>query len=142
MKTDLILCPLDFSHNSAVAFDLVSRIAKPGNKVIILHVKSEADAPLSIEDAWMRRTEAELRDQILHDNSIEVEHLTQTGDAAEMIVETASQLRVDLIVMGTRGRTGLSRLVLGSVAQGVLSAARCAVITVRPGETPNAVSKL
>lgn len=135
MKTDVILCPVDYSHCSSVAFDLVSNIAKPGDKVVLLHVRSDGESPLSLEDAWMQRTEAELRDQILIDNSIEVEHLTQAGDPVDIIVETAKHKRADLIVMGTRGRTGLSRLVLGSVAQGVLGKAQCAVITVRPCET-------
>jgi universal stress protein A len=132
MKTDLILCPVDYSHNSSVAFDLVSRIAKPGNKVILLHVSGDGEKPLTLEDAWMQRTESQLRDQILVDNSIDVEHLTQPGNPAEVIVNIAKQKSVDLIVMGTQGRTGLSRLVLGSVAQGVLGSAPCDVITVRP----------
>jgi nucleotide-binding universal stress UspA family protein len=83
----------------------------------------------------MQQAEAKLRDQILIDNSIEVEHLTQAGDPVEIIVNTAKLKRVDLIVMGTKGRTGLSRLVLGSVAQGVLGQAQCTVITVRPLST-------
>jgi universal stress protein A len=135
MKTDIILCPVDYSHYSSVAFDLVSKIAKPGNRVLLLHVRNEGEAPLNLEDAWMQRTEAELRDQILIDNKIIVEHLTQTGDPVNTIVETAKHKRADLIVMGTRGRSGLSRLVLGSVAQGVLGAALCTVITVRPSES-------
>lgn len=138
MKTDVILCPVDYSHNSSTAFDLVSRIAKPGNKVILLHVKAEGDAPMTMQDAWMQRTESDLRDQILIDNAIEVEHVTQIGDPVGIILESAKLKRADVIVMGTRGRTGLSRLVLGSVAQGVLATAKCAVITVRPKETPPA----
>lgn len=132
MKTDLILCPVDYSFNSSVAFDLVSRLAKPGNKVVLLHVASEEQRAISMEDAWIQKKEAELRDQILAENSVKVEHLTQVGDPVEVIVKVASIMKVDLIVMGTHGRTGWSRLMLGSVAQGVSVAAPCNVVTVRP----------
>lgn len=55
----------------------------------------------------------------------------RAGDAATEILAAAKASRADLIVMGTRGRTGLSRLVLGSVARNVLQHARCSVLVVR-----------
>jgi nucleotide-binding universal stress UspA family protein len=57
--------------------------------------------------------------------------LVKTGDAREVINETARQLNVDLIVMGTHGRRGISRALLGSVAETVVRSAPCAVLTVR-----------
>jgi nucleotide-binding universal stress UspA family protein len=57
------------------------------------------------------------------------------GDAATEILAAASASCADLIVMGTRGRTGLSRLVLGSVARNVLQHATCSVLVVREGST-------
>ena len=53
------------------------------------------------------------------------------GSAAEQIVRAARSRRADLIVMGTHGRTGLSRLLLGSVASRVISMSPCPVLTVR-----------
>ena len=53
------------------------------------------------------------------------------GSPAERIVHTARARRADLIVMGTRGRTGLSRFLLGSVASRVISMSPCPVLTVR-----------
>jgi nucleotide-binding universal stress UspA family protein len=55
------------------------------------------------------------------------------GDAATEILAAARASRADLIVMGTRGRTGLTRLVLGSVARNVLQHAKCSVLVVREG---------
>jgi len=49
-----------------------------------------------------------------------------------MIVKFARQKNADLIVMGTHGRTGLSRVFLGSVAQSVMQAAPCVVVAVKP----------
>jgi nucleotide-binding universal stress UspA family protein len=57
--------------------------------------------------------------------------LVKTGDARDVINETAKQLGIDLIVMGTHGRRGISRALLGSVAENVVRTAPCAVLTVR-----------
>jgi nucleotide-binding universal stress UspA family protein len=54
------------------------------------------------------------------------------GDPAAVIVKTAAELGADLVVCGTRGLTGLSRLLLGSVARNVLVHAPCSVLVVRP----------
>jgi len=53
------------------------------------------------------------------------------GGAADRIVRAARTQRADMIVIGTHGRTGFTRLLLGSVAQGVVSRARCPVLTIR-----------
>ncbi|MEX2547787.1 MAG: universal stress protein [Chloroflexota bacterium] len=60
------------------------------------------------------------------------------GDAATEILAAASASKADLIVMGTHGRTGLARLVLGSVARNVLQHARCSVLVVREGSPSSA----
>src|SRR5678816_1037870 len=60
------------------------------------------------------------------------EVLLKTGDARDTINQTAKELGCDLIVMGTHGRRGLSRALLGSVAETVVRSAPCPVLTVRP----------
>jgi len=55
------------------------------------------------------------------------------GDPVERIVEATEQSRVDLLIMGTHGRTGLQRVIMGSVAEQVVRAASCAVLTVKEG---------
>jgi nucleotide-binding universal stress UspA family protein len=57
--------------------------------------------------------------------------LVRTGDARDVINQTAKELGVDLIVMGTHGRRGISRALLGSIAETVVRSAPCAVLTVR-----------
>jgi nucleotide-binding universal stress UspA family protein len=54
-----------------------------------------------------------------------------TGHAASSILDTARSLPADLVVLATRGRTGLARMVLGSVAERVISLAPCSVLAVR-----------
>jgi len=60
-----------------------------------------------------------------------VEHRLGEGDPATVILEVAEETGAGLIVMGTHGRTGLGRLVMGSVAEQVLRTAPCPVLTVR-----------
>jgi nucleotide-binding universal stress UspA family protein len=60
------------------------------------------------------------------------------GDAATEILAAASASKADLIVMGTHGRTGIARLVLGSVARNVLQHATCSVLIVREEPTETA----
>lgn len=60
--------------------------------------------------------------------------LIKAGDARDMINQTAKELGVDLIVMGTHGRRGISRALLGSVTEAVVRSAPCAVLTVRLNE--------
>jgi universal stress protein A len=54
------------------------------------------------------------------------------SEIAKSIFETADELRADLLVMATHGRSGLSHVFLGSVAEAVVRNARCPVLTVRP----------
>jgi nucleotide-binding universal stress UspA family protein len=61
-----------------------------------------------------------------------VRYAVRTGDPFENIIEVADDHRVDLIVLATHGRTGLKRLLIGSVAEKVVRHATCPVLTVRP----------
>jgi nucleotide-binding universal stress UspA family protein len=59
------------------------------------------------------------------------------GNAAREIVQLASDLSADLIVVGTHGRTGIMKLLLGSVAQNVVTNAACPVLVVKPEGLPD-----
>src|SRR5207237_10217851 len=65
------------------------------------------------------------------DPSIPVHHVFLEGDPASEIVRYAFDAGVDLIVMGTHGRTGLERLLMGSVAEHVMREAPCSVLVVK-----------
>jgi quercetin dioxygenase-like cupin family protein len=72
------------------------------------------------------------------DPQILVEHRLAEGDPADEILRLSAAQRCDLIVMGTHGKTGLGRLLTGSVAEGVLRKSVCPVMVVRTplGQTP------
>lgn len=65
------------------------------------------------------------------ESTIDVERLLRDGPAVETIVGLADEVKADLIVMGTHGRGGLSRLLLGSVAEQVLRRVHCPVLFVK-----------
>lgn len=64
--------------------------------------------------------------------------LLKTGDARDMIDQAAEELGADLIVVGTHGRTGVSRMLLGSVAETVVRTAPCPVLAVPVGKSKRA----
>ena len=95
--------------------------------------------PMSIEAAdGSRRQHDELAREMtaqLQSAGFTAEAERRDGDAAREILAAANASRADLIVVGTHGRTGLKRLILGSVARNVLQHATCSVLVVRGGPT-------
>ena len=63
--------------------------------------------------------------------AIDGEAIAESGPAAQTIVDLADSARAELVVVGTHGRTGLSRLTLGSTAEAVIRSAPCSVLVVR-----------
>jgi nucleotide-binding universal stress UspA family protein len=141
-----ILCPIDFSDFSRHAFDRSVAIAKgAGAAVTALHVAPFQTAPIDpyIEprevDAFIRsggdrdRLKAELERFLVLDRPIGVPVRCEVKDAPNVhheILAQADRLPADLIVMGTHGRSGFQRLLLGSIAEKVLRTARPPVLTV------------
>jgi nucleotide-binding universal stress UspA family protein len=68
------------------------------------------------------------------DESVKYEHHLVLGTAAEDIVRVAAEQNVDLIVIGTHGRTGLKRVLMGSVAEAVMRRAMCPVLTLKQSD--------
>jgi nucleotide-binding universal stress UspA family protein len=131
-----ILHPTDFSERSEHAFHLACSLARDhGARVVLLHVVSipvvayeGVVLPPPIEEAT---EDAKRRLSQMKPAGIPVEHRVAEGDAAEMILRVAEEVHADLIVMGTHGRTGLSRLLMGSVAEQVVRRAPCPVLTMK-----------
>lgn len=91
------------------------------------HWRLPCPTPLLIEEA---KEKLRLREgQAQRDR---VESQVREGDPVDIILRAAEETNSDMIVMGTHGRTGLSRLLVGSVAEAVLRKASCPVMTVKP----------
>ena len=140
-----ILHPTDFSDNSRSAFQTACSLAKDHKaRLVLLHVlsangasKTPLPAPNPLEPADSQQC---LKDWQLawpkpSDASLRVEHRVAVGNPANEILSLAGALTCDVIVMGTHGRTGLDRLLTGSVAEEVLRKAGCPVMVVRTPST-------
>ena len=135
IRIEKILYPTDFSSYSNQAyFHAISLAEKHGASLTILFVYTPdivtPGAPDNEEQArayWQKQLE-QIRPL---DATIPVRHVLLEGDPAGEIVRYGRDANVDLIVMGTHGRTGLERLLLGSVAEQVLRDAACSVLVVK-----------
>jgi nucleotide-binding universal stress UspA family protein len=133
-----ILHPTDFSERSDHAFRLACALARDcGARLFVLHVLrsplvfygSEAPPPgagRTEEEGWNKLRQLQARA-----TGVQVVSCLAEGDPAEAILRAARETRCDLILMGTHGRTGLGRLLMGSVAEQVVRKAPCAVLTVK-----------
>jgi nucleotide-binding universal stress UspA family protein len=138
MNAQRILCPLDFSENSRIALGYASTLAKESNaKLFLVHVDDSQvpyDAGFAAYVARPGDTEAlleQLRTIRPTNEDVEYEHQLLIGHPADAIVDFAKTHDIDLIVMGTHGRTGLARFVMGSIAEAVVRRADCPVLTVK-----------
>jgi nucleotide-binding universal stress UspA family protein len=133
-----ILHPTDLSERSKCAFRLACSLARDYDaRIIVLHVAeppaaSSAQGVLVPQSAVSQDALREMlrQQQPTHPN-ISVEHQLAEGDAAAAILRVAQDTNADVIVMGTHGRTGLGRLLMGSVAEQIVRDASCPVVTVK-----------
>ena len=129
-----ILYPTDFSSYSNQAyFHAVALAENHGASLTVLFVHTPGTAAEGPRDpAESRRYWQSQLEQIRPLNSsIPVQHIFLEGDPATEIVRYTRDAGMDLIVMGTHGRTGLDRLLLGSVAEKVMRDAPCSVMVVK-----------
>jgi nucleotide-binding universal stress UspA family protein len=104
--------------------------------LIVVHVAAPLVTPYGdmILSEPVEVTFQELKEKLLGlkgPDKVPVEHRLEEGDPATEILRTARDCGCDLIVMGTHGRRGLSRLLTGSVAEQVMRKAPCPVVTVK-----------
>ncbi len=138
MNYKKILFATDFSDASDAAFQYAVSLARDsGALLLIVHVQ-ELPTPYAAGEMLMPTSEypnPELRHMleavVPADKSIRCEHELTLGSPAENIVAVATDRGADLIVIGTHGRTGLKRVLMGSVAEAVMRLAGCPVLTVK-----------
>jgi nucleotide-binding universal stress UspA family protein len=138
-----ILYCTDLSDAASTALPCVAGLARHfGSSVFALHVRPIVQPFVAppfgepMEPMIPGPTETEIREGILKELSglsdTPNEVVIADGDVWLSVQTAIDEKKIDLIVLGTRGRTGLSKLVLGSVAEVILRRAPCAVLTVRP----------
>ena len=136
MTAKKILFPTDFSECSDAGLEHATALARQlGATLLIVHVE---EPPLAYAGGEMyygvpepdtRALEEMLKKVRPTDPSIPYEHRLVVGSPAHAICDLAEEENVDMIVMGTHGRTGLKRLLMGSVAEHVVRWANSPVLT-------------
>jgi universal stress protein A len=139
-----ILCPVDFSDSAQEALRVAVDLARaPQAKLVIVHVWQPLSwtmdygmqqLPNDAQAVAQRAEETKLAAWTAEAQKLgatEVTSLFLKGTPWDQIVSAASEERADLIVMGTQGRTGFQRALIGSVAERVVRHAPCAVLVAR-----------
>lgn len=140
-----ILYPTDFSPLAYHAFEVACALAHDYKaRLVLLHVH-EPPVPMG---ELVPTEPPGYRESLMRDLQgltplppIAVEYRLEEGPVAEGIVRVANETKSDLIVLGTHGRSGLRRILLGSVAESVLREAPCLVLTVKPGAVQPGLSE-
>ena len=150
IRIERILCPIDFSEHSRHALDYAGAVAGwYGAAITVMHVHTvsvpllpmdpvvapQAYVPVALSDDERSSVMKAIESFVAGDRASgrRIEPLVEEAlNVPGAIAARAGALRVDLIVMGTHGRTGFSRLVLGSVTEKVLRTAPCPVLCVPP----------
>ncbi len=145
-----IVVATDFSEGGTRAFEAGMRLAADMDAAMVLvhafqpHILTRATAPMARQDA-LARVEGEVDlDEALQlttqwaakarAEGLDVETVAREAEAAELILEAAEEYGAFMIVVGTHGRTGLKRLLMGSVAEAVLRGSNRPVLAVPPAE--------
>jgi nucleotide-binding universal stress UspA family protein len=142
-----ILVPLDGSALAETALPYALRIVEDGGRLTLLMVIDETpiveDSPLFMNTSDNVVSQPQLEESLKHTedylarvagtlnkSNLTIETMALHGKPAGEIVDISQNSPMDAIVMSTHGRTGLSRWILGSVTQKVISASRCPVFVV------------
>ena len=160
MKLETILVGVDFSNESRLAVEQAAGLARQHDaKLVLLHAGPVPDVPLPEvpEEAQPALTEyqrylkerfdvdhehlVEMRERIAG-NDVRTSHMLINGFPDEGICQAAEELDAELVVVGSHGRTGLDRLLLGSVAEKVVRACQRSVLVARPGPTTSGYHKI
>ena len=143
IQVSLILVPVDFSEHAASVVEWAAHLAEEHDSTIaLLHVYHLPVEFQQVEGAYLpadfwNSVKDEAKQQLalygedMRERGLEVEEIAREGHPATVIEEEAERLGADLIVIGSRGRSGLKHLLLGSIAERVVQKAPCPVLTVK-----------
>lgn len=140
VKLDSVLVATDFSTVSKQAVLYATAIARRHNsKLFIAHVVTSRSENALME-GW-RAGQAEITAQLIANRLDGIEHelVVKSGQVGDVLSRLIAEKRIDLVVVGTRGRTGVLKALLGSVAESIFRRAPCPVLTVGPnisGQNP------
>jgi nucleotide-binding universal stress UspA family protein len=133
LKIQNVLVATDFSAASKTAVVYATAIARRhGSKLLLAHVVTSGSESALME-GW-RAGQTEITEHLLADrlDNIQYELIVRSGGIWPVLAKLIAERGIDLVVIGTRGRTGVRKLMLGSVAENIFRQASCPVLTVGP----------
>jgi nucleotide-binding universal stress UspA family protein len=139
LHLETILVPVDFSDTANAALAVAHTLARDHRAALVLMAAVPllpvVEVPLPDEELVdaIHESQERLTRLAAQITDLPVKTHTLVGEPGAAIVDAAREFGADLIVMGTHGRRGVSRLILGSVAEYVLRNAPCPVLTMKPG---------
>lgn len=138
MKVSKILVATDFSTLGQPALEMATSLARDqGAKLLIAHVEEPpmayggGELYYGLDEPNRDELKRMLSEVVPTDPAVAYEHHLLVGSPASAIVFLAEKENVDMIVLPTHGRTGLLRLLMGSVAEEIVRKAKCPVLTVK-----------
>jgi nucleotide-binding universal stress UspA family protein len=144
-----ILHPTDLSDGSEGASKFAFEMARDyGARLILLHVIEPLASfgymggSLPEPETMRLNAHAALRELLPPHEDVEVKCVVAVGPPAEEILSTATAWYVDLMVLGTHGRVGLSRMLMGSVAEEVIRRATCPVVALPPAASKRVIAEM
>jgi nucleotide-binding universal stress UspA family protein len=143
MKPNKILVPLDGSEMAEAAIAPALEMAQAGSSLILMRTADARILPgadiIGAQVQAVREAESYLagvKEKLEKTGVRQIETHVWYGPAAPAIVDAAKVQTVDVIVMSTHGRSGLGRIIFGSVAESVLRGTRVPIFLVRPSGAP------
>jgi nucleotide-binding universal stress UspA family protein len=138
-----VLFATDFSPAADAAIPRAVELARRyGARLYALHVRQPVVNPMTPPAAWKNleraaeiKEERQRRELLKAFQGIRPEILIKEGDLWSNLEDTIEECKIDLIVIGTRGRSGIRKFVLGSVAEEIFRQAACPVLTIGPHST-------
>lgn len=145
LKFSSILHPIDLSESPQYSLNVARSLARDHQaKLVLLTVVNPPPAGVlptqdmlmasdTLSAQYLRHAVDRLKAIANGITDVPVEYFGMIGVEGDVIINVAKERNIDLIVMGTHGRTGLSHFFMGSVAEYVMNRASCPVLTIRPG---------
>jgi nucleotide-binding universal stress UspA family protein len=144
LENSTVVIPFDFSELSIEAVEKAIEMAEDSTSLHVIHVVDPTPIMISMDPALpvpasydhgrYEHALQELRKRFGEGDYAKLKIQCSIGDPGTEIVEYAKSVRANLIIIPSHGRTGLTRMLLGSVAERVLRMANCPVLVLRDGE--------
>jgi nucleotide-binding universal stress UspA family protein len=134
----LVVVPYDFSDDAAAAIDTALQLVSTPAEVRVVYAMQDL-SPLEMGEMWtsvddqVRRDHAlkAMREKLTDPKLAQVQLEVVFGDPGHAVTHYASDVKADLIVLSSHGRTGIGRLLIGSVAERIVRYAHCPVLVLR-----------